>query len=93
MNRLKQVVLNFLSNAYKFTPHNGTVSVRIEPPEEAGAQPVDGGGDGDRVHVRVSVSDTGCGISKAEGEKLFQPWSQVWVTPTSPSTLLHACLL
>ncbi|HYE14116.1 MAG TPA: ATP-binding protein [Pyrinomonadaceae bacterium] len=46
--RLQQVVWNLLSNAVKFTPAGGEVAIGVEP---AGA------------HVRVTVSDTGQGIS------------------------------
>jgi PAS domain S-box-containing protein len=46
-NRLQQVVWNLLSNAVKFTPHGGTVTVRLRPK-------------GDQVEL--AVSDTGRGI-------------------------------
>lgn len=46
--RLQQVIWNLLSNAVKFTPHNGRVETRLE---RVG------------VHVRITVSDSGQGIS------------------------------
>jgi signal transduction histidine kinase len=47
-DRLQQIVWNLLSNAIKFTPNGGRVEVRLER-----ADP----------HVRITVSDTGKGIS------------------------------
>jgi signal transduction histidine kinase/ActR/RegA family two-component response regulator len=59
--RLRQCLLNLLSNACKFT-ENGRVSLRAEVK------------DGMLV---MDVVDTGCGISAEEGVRLFQPFAQV----------------
>ncbi len=59
---LKQVLLNLLSNAMKFTPTGGRVQVRAH---------VEG------MEVRIAVSDTGIGIGKADLERLGQPFEQV----------------
>jgi signal transduction histidine kinase/ActR/RegA family two-component response regulator len=59
--RLRQCLLNLLSNACKFT-ENGRVSLRAELK------------DGMLV---VDVVDTGCGISEEEGKRLFQPFAQI----------------
>jgi two-component system cell cycle sensor histidine kinase PleC len=63
---LKQVLLNLLSNAIKFTPRGGkvTVSARLEP------HPL-----GERV--RLSVTDTGIGISPEDLSRLAQPFEQI----------------
>src|SRR5262249_33952358 len=58
--KLRQVLLNLLSNALKFTP-SGTIHVRIEP------QP---------GWLGVEVEDTGIGIAPEELEQLFVPFSQ-----------------
>jgi len=58
---LKQVMLNLLSNALKFTPRGGRVAV------EAAVE-------GDRV--RISVSDTGIGISEEDMARLARPFEQ-----------------
>ena len=61
--RLRQVLLNLLTNAVKFTPAGGnvTLAARVEPM-------------GDLV---VTVSDTGIGIEAADMTKVFQPFTQL----------------
>ena len=69
--RLRQVMINLLSNAAKFTDEGSIiVKVGIQPDQEG------------RNEVKVSVSDTGSGISKENQEKLFLPFSQVDTSPT-----------
>ena len=63
---IKQVLLNLLSNALKFTPHGGRVQVTAELRHD---------GLGDRV--RVNVHDTGIGISKADLARLARPFEQI----------------
>jgi two-component system aerobic respiration control sensor histidine kinase ArcB len=58
-NRLRQVVLNLLSNACKFTGEGGNVTLKAK--EEV-----------DRLIVEVE--DTGPGISEAEQQRLFTPY-------------------
>lgn len=60
--RMRQVLLNIVSNAIKFTPQGGRITVRLWQ-------------DGDAL--AVSVSDTGIGISPEEGGKLFHEFSQL----------------
>jgi len=73
--RIRQVLINFLSNAAKFTDQ-GVITVRAyrSAHSEPGKVPVD--------EIRVSVSDTGPGISKEDQAKLFRPFSQVDYSPT-----------
>ncbi len=69
--RVRQVMINLLSNAAKFTEEGDiVVEVGLKP----GAQ--------GRSEIRVSVTDTGPGISVQDQEKLFQPFSQVDDSPT-----------
>jgi signal transduction histidine kinase len=60
--KVKQVILNLLSNALKFTPERGAIRVRVA-------------GYDDRVEV--SVSDTGVGIAKQDQEAVFEEFRQV----------------
>jgi PAS domain S-box-containing protein len=61
--RLKQILLNLLSNAAKFTPPGGTVTVRAAMAE-----------DGSMV---ISVIDNGIGMTPAELDIAMQPFRQV----------------
>jgi PAS domain S-box-containing protein len=72
--RLGQVLVNYASNAVKFTEH-GEINLRIELRED----------DGENVLLYFSVRDTGIGINAPEQGKLFQNFTQI--TPASP---LHA---
>jgi CheY-like chemotaxis protein/two-component sensor histidine kinase len=64
--RIRQVLINFLSNAAKFTEEGEIlVTAHVEKTEKG------------QDAVRVSVVDTGPGISEEDQAKLFQPFSQV----------------
>jgi signal transduction histidine kinase len=62
--RVRQVIFNLLSNAVKFTPAGGAVEVN--------AAQVDS-------EVRVSVADTGPGISSEDQERIFEEFQQTEV--------------
>ena len=64
--RIRQVLINFLSNAAKFT-EDGQIIVKAHVEDSAKGQPM----------IRVSVTDTGPGIALEDQSKLFQPFSQV----------------
>ncbi len=63
--RLRQILLNFGSNAIKFT-HKGEVVVRVELGEDQG----------DRVTVLFAVTDTGIGIPREKQDVIFQAFVQ-----------------
>ena len=71
--RIRQVMINLLSNAAKFT-EEGSITVNVAPYRE----------DGKKL-VKISVTDTGSGISIQDQEKLFQAFSQVDASPTRKS--------
>ncbi|HEU5174296.1 MAG TPA: ATP-binding protein [Gemmatimonadaceae bacterium] len=59
--KLRQIVLNLLSNAMKFTDADGTIMVTTE---RRGA------------NVALHVSDTGCGIDPDQAARIFEPFVQ-----------------
>ena len=61
-DRLRQILLNLLTNAVKFTLEGGSIRVACG---------------GDHTYVRVSVSDTGIGIPTAKQQEVFDPFVQV----------------
>jgi signal transduction histidine kinase/DNA-binding response OmpR family regulator len=69
--RLRQVLLNLLNNAVKFTPA-GSVTVTVQREGESLAPD---GSPGDVV--RFAVTDTGIGIAPAQQDRLFKRFSQV----------------
>ncbi len=72
--RVRQVLINLLSNALKFTPPGGTVSVSMQTLFE----------NTEHVDVLFSVTDTGIGIPPDKLEEIFQPFSQVDNSLTRP---------
>ncbi|MFP2899875.1 ATP-binding protein, partial [Corallococcus sp. 4LFB] len=66
--KVKQIVLNLLSNALKFT-HEGGVHVAAEYQNATGT-------------VAISVKDTGIGIDVSNQEKIFEDFQQVDSSPT-----------
>ena len=63
--RLRQILLNLVGNAIKFT-QTGSITVQIHHVEETS----------ESVQFRVEVTDTGIGVPPHVQEKLFQPFSQ-----------------
>ncbi|MBI5766857.1 MAG: response regulator [Verrucomicrobia bacterium] len=70
--RLRQVLLNLVSNAIKFTPPGGRVLVRVV------AAPVEGG----TVRVRLEVRDTGIGIAPEVLGRMFERFMQADTSTT-----------
>jgi two-component system, NarL family, sensor histidine kinase BarA len=63
--RLKQVLTNLISNAIKFT-NEGTIAVRAMVEDD----------NGERAQLRISVQDTGIGLTDQDLRALFQAFSQ-----------------
>jgi signal transduction histidine kinase/CHASE3 domain sensor protein len=61
-DRIEQVLSNLFSNALKFTPPGGSISVRVRP---------------EGADVLVEVSDTGTGIAAEDLRRVFDPYWQV----------------
>ena len=62
--KVKQVLLNLLSNALKFTPEGGQINVRAEVRDGA---------------AEISVTDTGVGIAPEDQEAVFEEFRQVGI--------------
>ncbi|WP_223067779.1 response regulator [Paenibacillus caui] len=66
MGRLRQVLINLISNAVKFTDQGGIYLV-VLPKEEHGNQ----------LTLEFTIKDTGIGIAEDKKDRLFQPFSQL----------------
>lgn len=62
-SRLKQVLYNYVSNALKFTPESGTITIRARPE--------------DPDTFRLEVIDSGIGIASADVSRLFVEFQQL----------------
>jgi PAS domain S-box-containing protein len=65
--RLRQVLINLLGNAVKFTPMNGHISLRVFFQDDDHYEP----------KLCFEVLDTGIGITAVDQAKLFQPFIQI----------------
>jgi signal transduction histidine kinase len=65
--RVRQIMLNLLQNATKFTDE-GTITVSAEIIEDV---------ESDKPLIKISVTDTGIGIAEEDQENLFERFSQV----------------
>ncbi len=61
-DKLEKIYTNLLSNAFKYTPEKGTVSIEVSMDEE---------------RLRITVEDSGAGIPKKELDKVFDRFYQV----------------
>ncbi len=72
--KIVQLMTNLLSNAMKFTPDNGTVTIKVE--RELSGDP--------KMHfIKVSVSDTGVGMKPEDIALLFEHYRQVSSSSTT----------
>ena len=79
--RIKQVLVNLLGNAVKFTPEHGAVGIEVVS-------------DSEHDRVLLTVWDTGIGIAAADLPKLFKPFVQIEHAnhPPQPGTGLGLAL-
>jgi ligand-binding sensor domain-containing protein/signal transduction histidine kinase len=70
--RLKQVILNLLNNASKFTRRGGEITLKALETDK---------------WLEISISDTGCGIDEGEQKYIFEPYSKLRLKKESHSGL------
>jgi len=70
--RLAQVIINLISNAYKFTPEGGAITLSAHLVEC----------DGIEATVRIDVADNGIGISPEQQTRIFESFEQAESTTT-----------
>jgi len=58
--KLQQILLNLVNNAFQAVSDGGHVSVTADSPDEE--------------HIRIQVSDDGCGIAAVDRERIFEPF-------------------
>ncbi len=67
-NYVIQILENLLSNALKFSPHDGLVAINMQ---------------NDGLKLKLSVTDTGPGIPKKDRKRLFKPFQKLSNRPTN----------
>jgi signal transduction histidine kinase len=65
--RIRQVLINLLNNAVKFTPVGGNIALNVTIESDNTTS----------SFIRLAIIDTGIGINSADIDKLFQPFMQV----------------
>lgn len=80
-DKIDKVLFNVLSNAFKFTPDNGTITLRVSVDEK------------DRNMLAVRISDTGCGIPAESLPVVFERFYQSSAGKSAGGTGigLHLC--
>ena len=72
-DKVRQILINLLSNAAKFTPRGGSVTIRLSTVEDDGVPA-----------ALISITDTGAGIPEDRLDSIFLPFVQVERTLTNP---------
>ena len=73
--RIRQVLINLLNNAVKFTPEGGCISLEVTLQKQS--KNPDTADSPSQNYLRIAISDTGIGIAPKNLNKLFQPFLQI----------------
>jgi signal transduction histidine kinase/ActR/RegA family two-component response regulator len=71
--RIRQMLINLLNNAVKFTPNGGHVTLEVTAPP----LPADALAMADTARLQFAIHDTGIGIEPEQIQQLFKPFTQV----------------
>jgi len=72
VGRVRQILVNLVSNAVKFSPPGARVSIR----SELGSPPAAVGLDAARPYIGIHVTDAGVGVSAQRLDEIFEPFVQ-----------------
>ena len=72
--RIMQIIMNLLTNAVKFTPANGRITLALR---------LEGDLPDNRFVMYISVADTGIGMSREQQARIFKPFEQSELTSTA----------
>jgi len=72
VGRVRQILYNFMSNSVKFTPARGLIEIQTQFPAPGSRDT----GPESRM-IRISVTDTGCGVAEADKKRIFEKFRQV----------------
>ena len=71
INNFDKVLMNLLSNAFKYTPDNGKVTVILETGEDPTAKgPI-------KNYIEIKVTDSGIGLDENQKERIFERFYQI----------------
>jgi signal transduction histidine kinase/ligand-binding sensor domain-containing protein/DNA-binding response OmpR family regulator len=76
----EKVILNLLSNAFKFTPSGGLVELKISRENTKNIE------DRNTEYVKIVLSDNGIGLKKSELERIFDRFYQVYSKESTRNT-------
>lgn len=68
LEKVEQIIMNVLSNAFKYTPNNGKVELSV-------------GLDFENTCIRIKIEDNGVGIDSKSFKKIFKPFNNVGSRP------------
>ncbi|WP_461631924.1 substrate-binding domain-containing protein [Labilibaculum euxinus] len=78
-DKLDKILFNLLSNAFKFTPEQGEITVHLENSNHEFNKEM-------KDCVKISVVDSGCGISEPDLKNVFQRFYQAKTNASFPGT-------
>lgn len=71
INNFDKVLMNLLSNAFKYTPDNGSVKVVLDSGEDLSAKgPM-------KNYIEIKVTDSGIGLDEKQKERIFERFYQI----------------